>query len=55
MDLPRIQIPVFVSCPSNLNAKQQESAALIHQELKKNKLEWRALGRNEYPDELPLR
>lgn len=55
MELPRIQIPVFVSCPSNLSSKQQKSADFIHQVLKKHKLEWRALGRNEYPDELPLR
>lgn len=55
MDLPRIKIPVFVSCPSDLSPRQEESAKIIHQLLKKYKLEWRALGRNEYPDQLPLR
>jgi len=55
MDLPRIKIPVFVSCPSDLNALQEESAKIIHRLLRKYKLEWRALGRNEFPDELPLR
>lgn len=55
MDLPRIKIPVFVSCPSDLNTAQEESAKMILRLLRKYKLEWRALGRNEYPDELPLR
>ncbi|MFC1877990.1 hypothetical protein ACFL2E_12085 [Thermodesulfobacteriota bacterium] len=55
MDLPRIKIPVFVSCPSDLNPQQEASAKIIHRLLKKYKLEWRALGRNEYPDELPFR
>ncbi len=55
MNLPRIKIPVFVSCPSTLSPKQLESAKLIQRVLRKHHLEWRALGRNEYPDELPLR
>lgn len=55
MQLPRIAIPVFVSCPSDLNTSQEKSARLIHACLEKHRLEWRALGRNEYPDELPLR
>lgn len=55
MDLPRIQIPVFVSCPSDLSPAQERSAKMIHECLQKHRLEWRALGRNEYPDELPLR
>jgi hypothetical protein len=55
MDLPRIQIPVFVSCQSDLSSEQEKSAKLIQSCLQKLRLEWRALGRNEYPDELPLR
>ena len=55
MDLPRIKIPVFVSSPSDLSPKQEEAAKIIQSQLRKNKLEWRALGRNEFPDELPLR
>ena len=55
MDLPRTQIPVFVSCPTDLNPEQEKSAKLIHDCLTRHRLEWRALGRNEYPDELPLR
>ena len=55
MDLPRIKIPIFVSSPTDLNPAQEMSAKIILQQLKKYKLEWRALGRNEYPDELPLR
>lgn len=55
MELPHIEIPVFVSCPSDLSPDQEKSAKLIHACLQKHRLEWRALGRNEYPDELPLR
>jgi hypothetical protein len=55
VDLPRIRIPVFVSCPSDLSAQQEQSAKIIHGQLKQLKLEWRALGRNEYPDDLALR
>lgn len=55
MDLPKILIPVFVSCPSHLSLDQEKSAGIIHDCLQKHRLEWRALGRNEYPDELPLR
>jgi hypothetical protein len=55
MQLPRIQIPVFVSCPTDLNPAQEKSANVIHSLLRKHRLEWRALGRNEYPNDLPLR
>ncbi len=55
MNFPRIRIPVFVSCPSNLNRKQKESAKIIHRQLKKYNIEWRSLGANEYPNVLPLR
>ena len=55
MDLPRIRIPIFVSCPTDLSPRQDACARIIHRLLKRYKLEWRALGRNEYPDQLPLR
>lgn len=55
MEFPRIEIPVFVSCPSDLNANQEKSAEMIRTCLHRHSLAWRALGRNEYPDELPLR
>jgi hypothetical protein len=55
MQLARIQIPVFVSCPTDLSPSQEKSANVIHACLQKHRLEWRALGRNEYPNDLPLR
>jgi hypothetical protein len=55
MQVPRIEIPVFVSCPSDLNRVQEKSAEMIRARLGRHHLAWRALGRNEYPDELPLR
>ena len=55
MNIPRMKIPVFVSCPSNLNKEQEASAKIIHTLIKKYKLEWRALGRSDYPNKLPLR
>ncbi len=52
-----MRIPVFVSCPSpeNLTPEQDASASLILQLMKKNNLDWRALGRSDYPVDLPLR
>jgi hypothetical protein len=52
-----MRIPVFVSAPSpnNLNDEQEKSAKLILDRLKSHKLSWRALGRSDYPHELPLR
>jgi hypothetical protein len=50
-----MQIPVFVSCPSNLNDEQEKSRKLVARELEKLNLEWRALGRSDYPTDLPLR
>lgn len=55
MKIPRMRIPVFVSCPSNLSPSQEKSAEIIHKLLQKYKLEWRALGRSDYPQKLPLR
>jgi hypothetical protein len=50
-----MDIPVFVSCPTSLNEDQQASRALILRQLKRFNLEPRALGRSDYPTELPLR
>jgi hypothetical protein len=50
-----MQVPVFVSCPSKLNDEQEKSRKIVERELQKLNLEWRALGRSDYPTELPLR
>ena len=52
-----MRIPVFVSGPSpdNLSPSQEQSAAIIHKLIGRYKLEWRALGRSDYPNDLPLK
>jgi len=50
-----MRIPVFVSCPTALNTKQDRSRQMILSELKRMQLDPRALGRSDYPTELPLR
>ncbi|MBO9651595.1 MAG: hypothetical protein J7605_24075 [Variovorax sp.] len=57
MKIPRMRIPVFVSAPSpeNLSPAQEHSAAIIHKLIARYKLEWRALGRSDYPNDLPLK
>ncbi|HST57508.1 MAG TPA: hypothetical protein VLK84_02395 [Longimicrobium sp.] len=50
-----MKIPVFVSCPTALNPQQDASRKLILSELARHGLEPRALGRSDYPTELPLR
>lgn len=57
MQIARMRIPVFVSSPSpdNLNPSQEASAEIIHKLVRRYKLEWRALGRSDYPNDLPLR
>jgi hypothetical protein len=52
-----MRIPVFVSAPSpeNLSPSQEQSAAIIHKLVTRYKLEWRALGRSDYPNDLPLK
>jgi len=50
-----MKIPVFVSCPTHLNPQQNKSRELILGELEELQLEPRALGRGDYPSELPLR
>ena len=55
--IPRMRIPVFVSAPSpdNLSPSQEQSATIIHKLVARYKLEWRALGRSDYPNDLPLK
>lgn len=57
MKIPQRRIPVFVSAPSprNLSPSQADSTQIINKLLKQNKLEWRALGRSDYPTDTPLR
>jgi len=50
-----MKIPVFVSSPTTLSALQEDSRKLILRELDRYGLEPRALGRSDYPTELPLR
>jgi hypothetical protein len=50
-----MEIPVFVSCPTTLSDKQEISRAIVMRILKRYSLEPRALGRSDYPTELPLR
>ena len=50
-----MKIPIFVSCPTSLNPAQAASRAVIMKFLDELNLEPRALGRSDYPSELPLR
>jgi len=50
-----MKIPVFVSCPTSLSPEQEACRRVVVRELDRNNLEWRALGRSDYPTELPLR
>src|SRR5437588_11123037 len=50
-----MKIPVFVSAPTVLSKEQEASRRHIVRELEDSGLEWRALGRSDYPTELPLR
>lgn len=49
------EIPIFVSCPTDLSDVQAERREVIMKEIENLQLEPRALGRSDYPDELPLR
>lgn len=57
LKIQRMRIPVFVSAPSaeNLSPEQEQSAEIIHTLVTRYKLEWRALGRSDYPNDLPLK
>jgi len=50
-----VKIPVFVSAPTALNADQAASRMIVMSFLDELNLEPRALGRSDYPSELPLR
>ena len=50
-----MKIPVFVSCPTLLSDGQAAAHELMVAQLEALELEPRALGRSDYPDELPLR
>jgi len=50
-----MKIPVFVSSPTSLSPSQEAARAVIIQQLDDNDLEPRALGRSDYPTDLPLR
>jgi hypothetical protein len=52
--IPSLRIPVFVSCPSALRPDQESSARMILEQLRLNRLQWRALGQPDYPRKLPL-
>jgi hypothetical protein len=50
-----VDIPVFVSCPTNLSPDQENARKIVISHLKRYRLEPRALGRSDYPTEFPLR
>jgi hypothetical protein len=50
-----MKIPVFVSCPTALNSAQEGARTVLIQLLDELNLEPRALGRSDYPSDLPLR
>jgi hypothetical protein len=50
-----MKIPVFVSCPTSLSPSQEAARTVIIRQLEDNDLEACALGRSDYPTELPLR
>ena len=50
-----MRIPVFVSCPTALSPAQEKAQDLLMEELELLRLEPRALGRSDYPTDLPLR
>ncbi len=50
-----MKIPVFVSCPTDLNKPQEVAREMIVDELSRLGMEARALGRTDYPADYPLR
>lgn len=48
------KIPVFVSCPTDLNEEQEKFNQIVNTYLEDLGLERRALGRSDYPVENPL-
>jgi hypothetical protein len=51
----QVRVPVFVSAPTALSADQETVRVRIVKLLLAHGLETRALGRNEYPTEYPLK
>ena len=49
-----MKIPVFVSCPTDLNPDQEATRQLVLGMIDRYGLEPRALGRSDYPVNLPL-
>jgi hypothetical protein len=49
-----MKIPVYVSCPSVINARQYLSLDMILKALRKHGLEPNSIGRSDYPSQLPL-
>ena len=47
-------IPVFVSCPTDLNAEQSSAQIFIYRELGKLGLQARTVGKTDYPASTPL-
>ncbi len=50
-----MRIPVFVSCPTQLNSGQNRSRNVILEILEGLHIEPRALGRSDYPKDYPLK
>lgn len=50
-----MRIPVFVSCPSDLNDEQKKSRDFILDQLERSALEPRTVGQTDYPTKSPLR
>lgn len=50
-----MKIPVFLSCPTIINPAQKKGRLIIKDMLHKVQCEPRALGRSDYPSDLPLR
>lgn len=49
------KIPVFISCPTTLNKKQNELRKFLINLLEDLNMEPRALGRSDYPKDYPLK
>jgi hypothetical protein len=50
-----MKIPVFASCPTQLNPEQNRSRNVILSILEDLHIEPRALGRSDYPKDYPLK
>jgi hypothetical protein len=50
-----LKIPVFVSCPTSLNSRQELVRSIIESKLNSLGLESRSVGRTDYPVSTPLR